>query len=57
VSAAGFTLLRPQPRGIAESRGNMTGVTFHELAADIAWVIRELGGDNAIVLGHAGLHA
>lgn len=53
VGAAGFTILRPQPRGIAGSTGNMKGVTLHNLAADIALVIHELGGGRAIVLGHA----
>jgi pimeloyl-ACP methyl ester carboxylesterase len=53
VGAAGFTVLRPQPRGIAGSKGNMEGLTLHDLAADVALVIRELGGGKAIVLGHA----
>jgi pimeloyl-ACP methyl ester carboxylesterase len=53
VGAAGFTVLRPQPRGIAGSKGNLEGVTMHDLAADIALVIRQLGGGKAIVLGHA----
>ncbi len=53
VSAAGFTILRPQPRGTARSKGNMHGVTLHDLAADIARVIHELGAGKAIVLGHA----
>jgi pimeloyl-ACP methyl ester carboxylesterase len=53
VSAAGFTVLRPQPRGTAGSKGNMEGVNLHQLAADIAMVIRELGAGKAIVLGHA----
>jgi pimeloyl-ACP methyl ester carboxylesterase len=53
VSAAGFTILRPQPRGIAGSKGRMIGLTLHDLATDIAFVIRELGGGSAVVLGHA----
>lgn len=53
VSAAGFTVLRPQPRGIAGSKGKMDGVTLHDLAADIALVTRSLGAGSAIVLGHA----
>ena len=43
VGAAGFRVLRPQPRGTAGSKGKMVGVTLHDLAADIALVIRELG--------------
>ncbi|GCE07754.1 alpha/beta fold hydrolase [Dictyobacter aurantiacus] len=53
VSAAGFTVLRPQPRGIGGSQGTMSGLTVHDLAADIALVIRSLGSGQAIVLGHA----
>jgi pimeloyl-ACP methyl ester carboxylesterase len=53
VGAAGFTILRPQPRGIASSKGTMEGVTLHDLAADIALVIRELGHGKTVVLGHA----
>jgi hypothetical protein len=40
VGAAGFTVLRPQPQGIAGSKGNLEGVTMHDLAADIALVMR-----------------
>ncbi|MBV8212653.1 MAG: alpha/beta hydrolase [Verrucomicrobia bacterium] len=53
LAAAGLMILRPQPRGIAGSEGSMQGLTLHDLAADIALVIRELGGGKAIVLGHA----
>src|SRR5260370_15756989 len=53
VGAAGFTILRPQPRGIAGSKGKMDGLTLHDLAADIALVTRSLGAVKAIVLGHA----
>ncbi len=53
VGAAGFTILRPQPRGIAGSKGKMDGLTLHDLAADIALVTRSLGAGKAIVLGHA----
>jgi pimeloyl-ACP methyl ester carboxylesterase len=34
----------------------MQGVTLHDLAADIARVIRQLGGSHSIVLGHAFGH-
>jgi pimeloyl-ACP methyl ester carboxylesterase len=53
VSTAGFLVLRPQPRGIAGSVGVMDGVTVHDLADDVAMVIRELRVGKAIVLGHA----
>ncbi|MCA0206206.1 MAG: alpha/beta hydrolase [Proteobacteria bacterium] len=48
----GFRVLRPEPRGIAPSVGPMEGVTFHELADDLADIIRAEGG-RAIVAGHA----
>jgi len=53
VSTAGFLVVRPQPRGIAGSVGVMDGVTVHDLADDVAMVIRELRVGKAIVLGHA----
>ena len=54
---SGWRALRPQPRGIAGSRGPMPGVTLHDLADDVAAVIRELGGGRAVLLGHAFGHA
>ncbi|MBV9796111.1 MAG: alpha/beta hydrolase [Actinobacteria bacterium] len=53
VTAAGYRVLRPQPRGIARSTGPMTGVTLGDLAGDIAGVIGKLGTEPAVVLGHA----
>ena len=54
---AGWKVLRPQPRGVAGSRGPMTGATLHDLADDVAAVIRELGHGSAFLLGHAFGHA
>jgi len=48
----GFRVLRPEPRGIAPSVGPMEGLTFHDLAGDLADIIRAEGG-HAIVAGHA----
>lgn len=56
ASAAGFTVLRPQPRGIAGSRGKMEGLSLHDQADDVARVIRELGVGRAFVVGHAFGH-
>ena len=56
VSAAGFRVLRPQPRGIAGSKGKMDGLSLHDQADDVALVIRQLGGGKAFVLGHAFGH-
>jgi pimeloyl-ACP methyl ester carboxylesterase len=51
ISAAGFRVLRPQPRGANESRRPMQGLTLHDLARDIAAVIRHEGGGPAIIVG------
>ena len=51
---AGFRVLRPQPRGAALSLGPMENLTLHDLARDIATVIRNAGdGGPAILVGHA----
>src|ERR1700753_1876547 len=51
---AGFRVLRPQPRGAALSLGPMQNLTLHDLARDIAVVIRNAGdGGPAIIVGHA----
>ncbi len=57
AARAGWKVLRPQPRGIAGSRGLMSGITLHDLADDVAAVIQDLGGGRAILLGHAFGHA
>jgi len=51
--AAGFTAVRPDPRGIGKSTGPMDGLTLHDLAADAAAVIEALGAKPVIVVGHA----
>jgi pimeloyl-ACP methyl ester carboxylesterase len=53
LAAAGFHVLRPQPRGIGASRGPMSGIDLHDLAADIAAVIAHAGGNAAFLAGHA----
>ena len=53
IVQAGWTVLRPQPRGVARSTGPMTGVTLHDLADDVAAVLREFGGSPAVLLGQA----
>jgi pimeloyl-ACP methyl ester carboxylesterase len=51
---SGFRVLRPEPRGAALSRGPMQNLTLHDLARDIAAVIRIAGsGGPAIIVGHA----
>jgi pimeloyl-ACP methyl ester carboxylesterase len=53
LAAAGFRVLRPKPRGIGRSAGPMTGISLHDLARDIAEVVKALGGGKAVVAGHA----
>jgi pimeloyl-ACP methyl ester carboxylesterase len=52
-SAAGFRVVRPQPRGMCGSTGPMDGLTLHDYARDVAAVIERLAGGSAFVLGHA----
>ncbi len=52
-AAAGYRVLRPQPRGMCGSAGPMTGLTLHDYARDVATVIERLGAAPAFVLGHA----
>ena len=52
-AAAGFLVLRPQPRGMCGSTGPMDGLTLHDYARDVAVVIEQLAGGSAFVLGHA----
>jgi pimeloyl-ACP methyl ester carboxylesterase len=53
LSAAGFSVLRPKPRGIGRSKGPMTSISLHDFARDIAEVVKALGGGKAVVVGHA----
>jgi len=56
LAKPGFLVLRPQPRGIGASTGPMTGLTLHDLAADIAAVIEHEGKGPVVVVGHAYGH-
>ena len=53
IAAAGFRVLRPQPRGIGGSRGPLAGLTLHDLAADVAAVIAAERAGPAVIIGHA----
>ena len=53
LADAGYRVLRPQPRGIGESRGPWDGIKLEDLAADIAAVIEANDGGPAFVVGHA----
>lgn len=52
VAGAGFSVLRPQPRGIGRSAGPMSA-SLQNMADDVAEVIEKLAGGPAVVLGHA----
>jgi pimeloyl-ACP methyl ester carboxylesterase len=56
LAAAGYTVLRPQPRGMMGSTGPMNGVSLHLLADDVAAVIERLGAGRAVIVGHAFGH-
>lgn len=56
IAGAGFTVLRPQPRGMAGSTGPLEGISLLDLADDVAGVIDALGAGRAVVLGHAFGH-
>jgi pimeloyl-ACP methyl ester carboxylesterase len=53
VIAAGYRVALPMPRGLGESTGPLAGITLHDLAADIAHVIRALGDGPVPVVGQA----
>ena len=55
LAAAGFRVVRPEPRGIGRSQGPAEGLTLYDLAADAAAAIEGAGGGQspAIVAGHA----
>jgi pimeloyl-ACP methyl ester carboxylesterase len=53
VAAGGFRVLRPQPRGIGQSKGRMSGIDLHDYANDVAAAIEHAAGGPAFVVGHA----
>lgn len=54
--ARGLRVLRPQPRGMGRSSAPPEDLSLHTLAADVARVVEQLGGGEAIVAGHAYGH-
>lgn len=56
IAAAGFRVVRPQPRGFGRSTGPMEKITLHDLARDVAEVIEHENEGPAIVAGHAFGH-
>ncbi len=53
LQAQGLRVLRPEPRGIGQSRGPMQGLTLHDFAADVAAVIDHEATGPVVVVGHA----
>jgi len=53
LAADGFKVVRPQPRGIGQSRGPMTSLNMHDLAADVASVVEHENKGPVVVVGHA----
>jgi len=49
----GFRILRPEPRGIGNSRGNMKNLSLHDFAADVAAVLDQEKTGPVVVVGHA----
>lgn len=56
LAAAGWRVLRPQPRGMGGSHGPMAGLTLSDLAGDVHHTIQQLGGGRAVLVGHAFGH-
>ena len=56
IAAAGFKVLRPQPRGMGGSTGPMQGLSLRVLASDVAATVRQLGDGRAVLVGHAFGH-
>jgi pimeloyl-ACP methyl ester carboxylesterase len=50
---AGYRAVLPQPRGIGRSAGPLDGLTLRDLGADVAAVIKAVGGVPVTVVGHA----
>ncbi len=54
LAAAGFRVIRPEPRGIGRSEGPMEALTLYDLAGDAAAAVAAEGGQQrVIVAGHA----
>jgi pimeloyl-ACP methyl ester carboxylesterase len=50
---AGYQAILPEPRGIRGSTGPLDGITYHDLAADVAAVIQSVARRPVTVIGHA----
>lgn len=53
LAAAGFRVIRPEPRGVGQSAGPTEGTTLHDLGRDVAAAIDAAQAGPAILVGHA----
>lgn len=53
LARAGFKVLRPEPRGIGNSRGPMEALDLHHFAADVAAVLDKENTGPLVIVGHA----
>ncbi|WP_260505220.1 alpha/beta fold hydrolase [Ralstonia pseudosolanacearum] len=53
LAADGLRVLRPQPRGIGQSKGPMANLDMHAFAADVAAVLDQEKTGPVVVVGHA----
>src|SRR4051812_16829071 len=51
--AGGFLTISIDMRGVGGSRGSLDGTTLHDLAGDVAGVIKAIGCGPAHLVGHA----
>ena len=53
LATGGFRTISINMRGVGGSRGSLDGTTLHDLAGDVAGVIKAIGGGPAHLVGHA----
>lgn len=56
LAAAGWRVLRPQPRGMGASTAPADHLTLADLAGDVAAAIEQAGHGRAVIVGHAFGH-
>jgi pimeloyl-ACP methyl ester carboxylesterase len=54
IATAGYETVAVNPRGAAGSTGPVDGITYHDLAGDVAFIITVLGAGAVHVIGNAG---
>lgn len=53
IADSGYTVVLVDPRGIGESKGSLDSLTLHDLAADIAGLVKKLDLGKAVIIGRA----